>query len=191
VTASFAQPSRPAITDRAVFFDRDGVINRVLIHDGKPFSPRNLEEFVFNEGIQEAVPKLKDRGYKIIIITNQPDLARGKISQQTLDSMTQKIRGEIPVDDIFVCPHDDHHECSCRKPKPGLILAAAEKWGLDLSASYFIGDTWKDTEAGRAAGCQTILIDAVYNQDVACDFRVQSLSEAASLILSRQNKLFL
>ncbi len=168
----------------AVFFDRDGVINKVILRDGKPCSPRKLEEFVFNEGIRETVSKLKDNGYKIIVISNQPELARGYISQETLELMSQKITEEIPIDDVFICPHDDHHQCSCRKPKPGMLLEAAQEWKIDLNASFFIGDTWKDMEAGKAAGCKTILLDAIYNQEVHSDFRVRSLFEVVSIILN-------
>ena len=169
---------------RAVFFDRDGVINKVILRDEKPFSPRNLDEFVFNDGIREVVHELQSAGYRVIVITNQPDLARGHITRETLEGMTQRTREEILYDDVFICPHDDADQCSCRKPKPGMLLDAARKWALDLKASYFIGDTWKDMEAGKAAGCKTILLDAVYNQEVHCDVRVKSLMEAASCILN-------
>jgi len=175
---------RSSVSRRAVFFDRDGVINKVILRDGKPFSPRKLEEFVLNDGIREAVSGLKGRGFKVIVVSNQPDLARGEISQDLLDRMTQRMTLEIPFDDIYICPHDDHHQCSCRKPKPGMLLEASKKWKIDLPSSYFIGDTWKDMEAGKAAGCKTILLDAIYNQGVSCDFRVKSLTEAGCLILA-------
>jgi D-glycero-D-manno-heptose 1,7-bisphosphate phosphatase len=98
------------------------------------------------------------------------------------------MKEEIPLDDVFICPHDDVHQCSCRKPKPGMVLEAARKWNLDLDASYFIGDTWKDMEAAKAAGCRTILLDAVYNQEVHSDFRVRSLLEAVSIIFSSKGE---
>ena len=162
--------------------DRDGVINKVIVRDGKPFSPRKLEEFILNDGIGEVVDKLRGLGFIVIVITNQPDLARGEITQDLLDRMMERLRSLATVDDVYICPHDDHHQCSCRKPKPGMLLEAAEKWGIDLRASFIIGDTWKDMEAGKRAGCQTILLDAVYNQDVAPNFRVSSLAEAVSVI---------
>jgi len=167
---------------RAIFLDRDGVINKVILRDGKPNSPRTLEEFVFNDGIKEVVYIMKELGYKVFIVSNQPDFARGEISQDTLERMSKKMRFELPLDDIFICLHDDHHDCLCRKPKPGMLMRAAEKWGIDLSSSFMIGDTWKDTEAGKAAGCRTILLDAAYNQGTHCDFRIKSLSEAAEII---------
>jgi D-glycero-D-manno-heptose 1,7-bisphosphate phosphatase len=168
---------------RAVFLDRDGVVNKVILRGGKPFSPRNLGEFVFTDGIQETVSILKRNGYKTILVSNQPDIARGHITQDVLDKMMQRVSEEILLDDIFVCPHEDDHHCACRKPKPGMILEAAKKWKIDLRASYVIGDTWKDMEAGKTAGCKTILLDAVYNRDVRSDFRVTSLIEAVDIIL--------
>ena len=169
--------------ERAVFFDRDGVINKVVFRDGLPGSPRSLEEFVFNDGIHETVRKLKDYGFKIIVISNQPDLARGEITKGILDLMMQRMRREIPMDDVYICPHDDHHQCSCRKPKPGMLIQAANRWNIDLKRSFLIGDTWKDVEAGKAAGSKTILLDTPYNRDAQSDIRVKSLSEAADFII--------
>jgi len=170
--------------NRAVFLDRDGVVNKVILRDGKPYSPRTLEEFIFNDGIREAVSRLKGRGFKILVVSNQPDVARGEITQSVLDLMTQRIRGEISVDGIYICPHDDHHRCLCRKPKPGMLFQAMWEWDINLKSSFLIGDTWKDMEAGMAAGCKTILLDAPYNQDIQCDFRAKSLSEAIDFILN-------
>ena len=168
----------------AVFLDRDGVVNKIILRDGLPASPRNLKEFVFNDGIRDAIGRLKEWGYLIIVVTNQPDVARGNITRELLDSISRKIKQEISIDDIYACLHDDEDQCSCRKPKPGMLLEAAQKWKIDLAQSFMIGDTWKDVEAGRAAGCKTILLDAPYNQEVAPDLRVQSLSEAVEMIKS-------
>jgi D-glycero-D-manno-heptose 1,7-bisphosphate phosphatase len=167
---------------RAVFLDRDGVINKVILRDGKPYSPRKIDEFVINDGIKEVVQHLKEKGFKVFIISNQPDLARGEITQDVLDTMTQKVRSVIPIDDVYICPHDDYHKCSCRKPKPGMLIEAAKVWNIDLVTSFLIGDTWKDMEAGKSAGCKTILLDAPYNQDVQCDFRVKSVLECCNVI---------
>ncbi len=167
---------------RAVFLDRDGVINRIVMRDGAPVSPRNVEEFVFNDGVREAVDELKKLGYMIIVATNQPDLARKKISRKAIDRMTERTKEEIAVDAFYMCPHDDEDNCPCRKPRPGMLLQAAQEWDIDLQASFMIGDTWKDTEAARGAGCRAILLDAPYNQEAAADFRVRSLSEAVRII---------
>ncbi len=171
------------IGHKAVFFDRDGVINNVILLGDKPHSPRTPEAFVLKDGIQDLVHRLKEAGYRVFVVSNQPDLARGEIKQKVLDQMTKRMRSEIPFDDVYICPHDDTHQCSCRKPKPGMILDASRKWDIDLKASFMIGDTWRDMEAGKAAGCKTILLDAVYNRDIHSDFRVTSLSEVAAIIL--------
>jgi D-glycero-D-manno-heptose 1,7-bisphosphate phosphatase len=175
------------VTERAVFLDRDGVINEIVWREGRPESPRNLGELILNDGIQETVQKLKDHGFRIIVVSNQPDLARGKITQDVLDLMAHRIRQEIPVDDFCICPHDDYHQCSCRKPKPGMLINAALGWNISLSSSFMIGDTWKDMDAGKAAGCKTILLNTLYNKDIQCDFCVKSLSEAADLIIQTCN----
>ena len=168
---------------RAVFLDRDGVINKIVFREGQPESPRSLEEFVMNDGIRETARKLKDAGFRVIVVSNQPDVARGRMTQGTLDLMNQRIACEISVDDIYVCPHDDSQQCTCRKPKPGMLMKAALEWNIDLSSSFMIGDTWKDMEAGKAAGCKTILLNTPYNRDIQSDFSVKSLKEAADLII--------
>ena len=176
------------MTEKAVFLDRDGVINEIVWREGRPESPRNLEEFILNEETQQVVRKLKDHGFKIIVVSNQPDLARGKISQDVLDLMTERIRKEIPIDDFYICPHDDYHRCSCRKPKPGMLMKAALEWNIDVSCSFIIGDTWKDMEAGKVAGCKTILLSTLYNRNIQCDFSVGSLKEAADVIIQNQSR---
>ncbi len=173
--------------ERAVFLDRDGVVNKVVIREGRPASPRSLEKFILNDGIKETVREIKAHGFRIIVVSNQPDVARGEVTQGILDLMTQRIRLEIQVDEVYICPHDDHHQCSCRKPKPGMLIDAALKWKIDLPSSFMIGDTWKDMEAGKAAGCKTILLDAPYNKDAHCDYRVESLSEVVGFIIKTTN----
>ncbi len=168
---------------RAIFLDRDGVINRVIIKDGKPYSPRTLSDFQFTPGIERFLSVLKDAGYIIVVVTNQPDLTRGRVTSAELDGIHALIGRSLPVDDIIVCPHDDEDGCDCRKPKPGMIVQAAEKWGIDIGSSFIIGDTWKDMEAGQKAGCTSILLDAPYNQEVNGNHRIKDISEALKIIL--------
>jgi D-glycero-D-manno-heptose 1,7-bisphosphate phosphatase len=175
------------VKEKAAFFDRDGVINKVIYKDGRPESPRTLDDFILNDGIKETVRALKGHGFRIIVVSNQPDVARGRITQGILDLMTQRMQWDIHVDEVCICPHDDHHQCSCRKPKPGMLMEAASRWKVDLSSSFMIGDTWKDMEAGKAAGCKTILLDAPYNKDVSCDCRAKSLLEAVGFIVKTSN----
>jgi D-glycero-D-manno-heptose 1,7-bisphosphate phosphatase len=176
------------LTGRAVFLDRDGVINQVIMRNGEPRSPRTREEFVLNEDAVDMVQILKSIGFLTIVITNQPDIARGKLRREDLDWMLEQVRQRCQVDDILVCPHDDSDACSCRKPLPGMILNGAQKLGIDLVQSFMIGDTWKDRDAASAAGCRFILIDTPYNQNVECDLRVAGLKEAVEYVLDNMGE---
>jgi D-glycero-D-manno-heptose 1,7-bisphosphate phosphatase len=148
----------------AVFLDRDGVVNQLVYRDGKAVSPRSIEAFVFVSGIQAAVKRLKAAGFPVFIVTNQPDIARGKMAAIALDQMTERIYQTLPIDDLRVCPHDDCDDCTCRKPRPGMLLDLAARWQVNLSRSFIVGDSWKDIQAGKQAGCRTILIAREYNQ---------------------------
>jgi len=171
----------------AVFLDRDGVINRAIIRDRKPYPPPNLEDVVFPLGTFEAIQALKKSGYLVIVVTNQPDVAKGIQSKEVVEGIHGIIRQQLQVDDIKVCYHVDEDDCHCRKPKPGMILDAAQEYSIDLAGSYMIGDRWRDIEAGKAAGCRTILIrpEVRYNETQAegMDAVVDSLYEAAAFIL--------
>jgi D-glycero-D-manno-heptose 1,7-bisphosphate phosphatase len=171
---------------RAVFLDRDGVINANLERDGKPVAPTRLAEFHILPGVEEAMRRLKAAGFLLVIITNQPDVATGLTPRGECEAMHAAIRNGLPIDDIMVCFHVDADNCTCRKPKPGMILEAAAKHGIDLAASYVVGDRWRDVNAGQAAGCTTIFIDYGYPQDrpAVPDQSVRSLSEAADFILA-------
>jgi D-glycero-D-manno-heptose 1,7-bisphosphate phosphatase len=171
---------------RAVFLDRDGVINRAIVRDGRPFSPVSLEEFEFLPDVVAAVGRLKSAGYHLVVVTNQPDVATGKQQQAVVIAMHERIRAELGIADIKVCYHVDADNCQCRKPRPGMLLEAATDWSLDLSQSFVIGDRWRDIAAGQAAGCKTILIDYEYDEPLAekPDAIVKSLAEASDLILS-------
>lgn len=169
----------------AVFLDRDGVINANLERNGRPVAPTSLAEFRLLPGVENAVRQLKDSGFLVIVITNQPDVADGRTARSTVDAMHDLIRRKLAVDDIRVCFHNDSAGCSCRKPKPGMILDAAAEHGIDLAASYLVGDRWRDVAAGRAAGCVTFFIDYGYKQDGPNlpDRVVKSLPEATAIIL--------
>jgi D-sedoheptulose 7-phosphate isomerase len=171
---------------RAVFLDRDGVINRVVVREGKPFPPATLQELEILPGVLEALHQLKQHGYKLVVVTNQPDVRRGTQSQATVEAMHQALSARLPLDDILVCYHTDQDKCDCRKPLPGMLLEAARKHNIDMATSFMVGDRWRDIEAGYNAGCRTILIDYGYSErppDHAPDFRARSLHEAADWIL--------
>jgi len=175
---------------RAVFLDRDGVINRALTRDGKPYPPTTLEEFEILPGVVEACVKLKQAGFLLIVTTNQPDVGRGTLAQSTVESFHEHMRRQIALDRVEVCYHPGKgaSDCDCRKPKPGMLLRAAEALAIDLKQSWMVGDRWRDIDAGHAAGCRTILIDYEYDEALrqAPDYRVKNLSEAADIILDHQ-----
>lgn len=169
---------------RAVFFDRDGVINPVVMRGDVVASPRTFDEFTLYDDVAEEMARLKAAGFRIIVVTNQPDIARGKMTVAELERMHALLRAQLPVDDIIVCPHDDSDRCQCRKPLAGMLLAAAEHDGLDVSCSYLIGDSWKDMGAAQRAGCCGILLAKEYNGHVAGDITVAGLHQAIDFILS-------
>lgn len=169
---------------RAVFLDRDGVLNDVTVRGGKPYSPRTFDAFLLRAEAAPQLTRLKEAGWLLIVITNQPDIARGKMPRDELDKMTRALRDTLPVDDVLICPHDDSDDCPCRKPRPGLLIQAVEKYGIDLPSAVMVGDSWKDAGAARSAGCRSVIIDASYNRGVECDVRVASLRECADLILA-------
>lgn len=173
---------------RAVFLDRDGVINANAVRNGRPVAPTTMEEFRFLPGVREAVERLKAAGFAVIVITNQPDIATGRTAAATVFAMHEHIRRHLAVDEIKVCQHVDADDCDCRKPRPGMILTAAAERRIDLSASYVVGDRWRDVEAGRMAGCLTIFVDCGYEQDgpMRPDKIVRSLPEAVSFIVDRE-----
>ena len=175
---------------RAVFLDRDGVLNRAIVRDGRPHPPSNLEELEILPGVIEACTRLREVGFLLIVITNQPDVARGTQRREVVEAINRALCAQVPVDDIRVCYHDDADDCPCRKPKPGLILEAAQEWDIDLASSFVVGDRWKDIEAGRRAGCRTVFIDYNYNEPrpESPDCRVNSLMEAVDWIIQHSTK---
>ena len=147
---------------RAVFLDRDGVINRATVREGKPYPPPRLVDLRILPGVREACRRAREAGYLLILATNQPDIARGAADPREVSALHDKLRRYLRLDDVKVCPHDDAAGCDCRKPRPGLLLEAARQWDIDLGASYFVGDRWRDVEAGQRAGCRAIFIDYNY-----------------------------
>ena len=170
---------------RAVFLDRDGVLNRTYVVRGIPHPPSSLSEFEVLPGVAQACKRLKEAGFLLIVVTNQPDVARGVQQRAVVEAINQALLSELPLDDIRVCYHDDQDHCSCRKPLPGLLIQAAKDWQIDLSASFMVGDRWKDIETGREAGCKTILIECQYRESMRSepDHRASALAEASDWIL--------
>lgn len=173
------------IVRRAVFLDRDGVINAAVVRGGKPCAPTTEEDLLVLPGVPEALSRLRHAGFELIVATNQPDIARGTLERGTLDRMHARLAAELPLEDFRVCEHDDADDCGCRKPRSGLLEAAARERRLSLLDSFVVGDRWRDIEAGRRVGCTTIFIDYGYDERRPDnpDAVVGSLSEAADWIL--------
>jgi D-glycero-D-manno-heptose 1,7-bisphosphate phosphatase len=173
---------------RAVFLDRDGVLNRAFVRDGKPNPPATLDDLEVLPGVPEALARLKAAGFLLLGATNQPDVARDAQRREVVEAMNSRLLGVLPLDEIFVC-YEDGPDCPRRKPNPGMLLEAAAKYGVDLADSFMIGDRWRDVEAGRRAGCRTVLVDYGYHDRAAClppDCIVDGLPAAADWILSQR-----
>jgi D-glycero-D-manno-heptose 1,7-bisphosphate phosphatase len=161
ILRSGSQGSAPT---RAVFLDRDGVLNRAFVRDGRPYPPARVDDLEVLPGAVAAVERLREAGFCTIVVTNQPDIARGTASQSSVDEINRSLRAVVPVDEVLVCPHDDADGCHCRKPHPGLLVDAADRLGIDLSASVMVGDRRRAIEAGRRARCRTIFVDHGYDE---------------------------
>jgi D-glycero-D-manno-heptose 1,7-bisphosphate phosphatase len=175
---------------KAVFLDRDGVLNRSITQKGKPSPPASLAELEILPGVREGLAELRKAGFLLIGATNQPDVARGRQQREVVEIINQNLVRELALDDMLVCYHDDQNDCDCRKPKPGLLFQAAKKYQINLADSFMVGDRWRDVEAGRQAGCRTIFIDAGYQErqpDPPAHFTSRDLKTAAAWILMQMN----
>ena len=173
-----------AVRRAAVFLDRDGVLNRAPVGQRRPAAPLRLEDFEILPDVPEALARLKAAGYALVVVTNQPDVARGRLRREVVEAMHARLSAELPLDEIRVCYHDRADQCSCRKPAPGLLLDPPT---YDVGRSTMVGDRWRDVEAGRRAGCRaTVFVDYDYDEPLPNepDVRVHSLSEAADWILA-------
>ena len=173
---------------KAVFLDRDGVINRSVVRDGKPYPPSSTAEVEILSGVSDALEKLKDAGFLLVCVTNQPDVARGTQKREKVEAIHKLLLEALCLDKILVCYHDDGDKCRCRKPLPGMLLDAAGRFAIDLKKSFMVGDRWRDIEAGQNAGCTTIHIEYGYDEKGPSrppDMKVDSLDGAAEWILQQ------
>jgi D-glycero-D-manno-heptose 1,7-bisphosphate phosphatase len=169
---------------KAIFLDSDGVLNTAIIKNGKPAAPTTLLELEIPDEVKPSLDKLKTAGYLLICVTNKPDIERGLMTQADVDAIYHKMRYELPLDDVFICYHENS---DCYKPKPGLLLEAAKKYAINLAQSYMIGDRWSDVAAGQNAGCKTVWMDRGYHAEQIpeppADFTTHSLTAATQWIL--------
>ena len=169
-----------------MFLDRDGVLNRGVVREGRLHPPATTAEVEILPGVAEACRDLSSAGLLLIGVTNQPDVARGTQERSEVLRINQWLMGRLPLLEIRTCFHDDRDHCECRKPRPGMLLEAAREHDIDLPGSFMVGDRWSDVAAGAAAGCLTFLIAAPYNERDRCapDYDVADLPDAAQRILA-------
>lgn len=177
--------SAPGRRRPGVFLDRDGVLNAAVVREGRPYPPRSAGEMRILPGAIAACAELRAAGLPLIVVTNQPDIGRGTADQDDVARINARLVTLLKVDEVVTCPHDDADGCACRKPLPGMITAAAERWAIDLSASVTVGDRWRDIDAGRAAGTRTVFIDRGYRErrPTDPDLTVRDLEEAVAWII--------
>jgi D-glycero-D-manno-heptose 1,7-bisphosphate phosphatase len=172
---------------KAVFLDRDGVLNEALVRGGKPFSPMTMAEVVVPSDVPDALAMLRQHGFRLIMVTNQPNIARGTQSRESVYAINRHLQEGLGLDAVEVCEHDDADHCDCRKPNPGMLLRAAKRDHIALTESFMVGDRWRDVEAGRRAGCRTILIGHGYSETFKSppDAAVATFGEAVDWILAQ------
>jgi D-glycero-D-manno-heptose 1,7-bisphosphate phosphatase len=166
----------------AVFFERDGILNRYVEGRPWPSHPHRVEEFRIAEEVKPLLQKLKDAGLVVLVATVQPGVARGDMTRNEVDLMHRVLLHKLPVDDIFLCASDDQSH-PCYKPQPGLFLEAAFKWGLDLDHSYVVSDKWQDAKAAQVAGCTSVMIRSPWVGTDHHDCLVDDLATAVKKIL--------
>ena len=169
----------------AVFLDRDGVVNLAYTRSGKPYPPKDLSQLVILPDVKESVKKLTKYGFVIVVVTNQPDISNGNSNFEIVNELHKEISSLTGIENFYVCPHIDSDNCKCRKPKPGLLLKAAEDLNLDVKKSYMVGDRWRDVGAGQSAGCKNFFIDYDYSEKRPVEpfITVSSLLQATEIIL--------
>lgn len=170
-----------------VFLDRDGVVNRAVVVDGHPFPPASVDDLEILDGVVDACDRFRRAGLAVIVVTNQPDVARGTTTQASVEAINRALCERVAVDEVVVCFHDNADGCGCRKPAPGLLVDAAQRWSVDLAASVMVGDRWGDISAGRRAGCATVFVDNGYAErhPEGQDLTVSNLADAVPWILAR------
>lgn len=170
--------------NKCVFWDRDGTINYPIIIDGKSHPPDCVEHLQLVFGIRQLMDKICKMGYLNIVVTNQPDYARGLQTKEEIEKINNAIVEYLPLDGLFVCYHDNSDNCECRKPKPGMLLKAKEKYDIDFSHSWLIGDFPSDVKAGKAVGCKTIFIEGNYKEILTeqPDYIVKSIEKIEDII---------
>jgi D-glycero-D-manno-heptose 1,7-bisphosphate phosphatase len=167
----------------AIFLERDGILNLCRVERGQQYTPRTLDEFKVNPDALEPLQRLKAAGFLLLATTNQPGISRGYLSRRELDLMHIVLRKKLPLDDLFMCTHDEMDHCNCRKPHPGLIREAAFKHKLDLDRCFVVSDKWQDAQCAHNAGCTSILLDSPWIGKGHHDFVLPNLDAIVTKVL--------
>ena len=169
---------------KAVFLDRDGVLNRSILIEGVPKPPSCIGDVEILDGVVEAIHILKKHEFVPVVVTNQPDVARGATTQTEVEAINSYIGAATKIQHFYTCFHDDEDHCKCRKPLPGLILRASNDLKLSVNDSFMVGDRWRDIAAGQSAGCQAFFIDYSYPEKLpTIPYRtVSSLLQAVQIL---------
>ncbi len=180
--------------NKAVFLDRDGVINRPIVVDGKPYPARTVADFEILPGVNQACSDLKKAGYLLVVVTNQPDVGRGILKKEVVEAIHETMMQHLPIDRVEVCYHagaEFGEKCDCRKPQPGMLITAAAALDIDLGRSFMVGDRWRDIDCGQRAGCKTVFIDWGYSEELRepPDFRCVNLTEAVRWISTKSRSV--
>ena len=168
--------------NKAIFLDRDGVLNKLVERNEGLYSPQDIKNFNLFPNVSKVIESVKSNGYLCIVVSNQPDVARGLLKKSELDKMTKILYDNFRLDDVFYCLHDDPDVKGCRKPAPGLILKAQKKWDIELKKSFMVGDTEKDLETARNAGVKFFLLNRKYNRNINTSNRIKKLDDLIKII---------
>ena len=176
------------VKNKAIFLDRDGVLNIPRIINGKSFAPKKFKDFKLYPNTISNCKKLKNKNYLLIVITNQPDIQRKKIKIEELKNMHEKLYRAINYDDLY-CSYTDNNKSYYRKPNPGMLVRAVKKNKININKSFMIGDRWSDIECAKRVKCKSVFIDRDYNEAKPKNFyaKAKSFSEAVRIILNEKN----
>lgn len=168
--------------NKAVFFDRDGVINKLVTRDNGFFSPRTFNDFNFYDDIQPCIDFLIENKFLIFIVSNQPDISRKKMSIKELNKIDIAINKKLHIDEIYYSFDSKFSKNGSKKPSPKMLLEAKEKWKINFSRSFFIGDSIADRDCAKNANVSFILVSRSHNKKLNYPFKVNSLNEVKNII---------
>tara|TARA_Y100000389_G_scaffold165501_1_gene169720 strand:- start:233 stop:751 length:519 start_codon:yes stop_codon:yes gene_type:complete len=168
---------------KAIFFDRDGVINKLVYREGGFFSPRKFDDFIFYEDVISCINQLIDKGFLIFIISNQPDISRKKMLPEELEKIDLEINKKLNINQIYYSFDSEVVNGGSKKPSPKMVFEARDKWNIDLSKSYFLGDSEADIECAKNANVSFILVKRKHNQNIEYPVYVHSLSDTNNMII--------